>query len=241
MGQPSPTDARNYAYALHAPVSGSGVVCLGVVPAEINAATRGGAIPIAPRHGHVSPEPCSLARDSERDEVAATHRVLGQDGNLRCAGGFRAGDDGRGSLLPAVTPSPLLSACWTCVSHSAGVMSLIASCRVGLCAGCSRAGWSVLRRLSIPIFAARRDTAKRCATNKQDQRLSRLGARSRSPAPVAHILSWEPLGELRGSTSTCGLSSSELGRALLGPTSGRKINAYGEAPFHRAASARPLR
>lgn len=181
MGQPSPTDARNYAYALHAPVSGSGVVCLGVVPAEINAATRGGAIPIAPRHGHVSPEPCSLARDSERDEVAATHRVLGQDGNLRCAGGFRAGDDGRGSLLPAVTPSPLLSACWTCVSHSAGVMSLIASCRVGLCAGCSRAGWSVLRRLSIPIFAAPRAATPRSVARRIN-RTSGCPASERGPA-----------------------------------------------------------
>jgi hypothetical protein len=58
----------------------------------------------------------------------------------------------------------------------------------GLCQCLPRTGPPAIRcrpRLRAPFCAL-----PRCATNKQGQRLSRHGARPRSPAPVAHIPAW---------------------------------------------------
>ena len=243
-GAALPTDARNYAYALHAPISGSGVVCLGVVPAR---STWRREAALSQLHRVTGTCRLSLALPPATPNVTRWPLLiecLARTATWDAPADFEPEMMGRRSLPPRHNT----------ITFALRLLDVRVSLRRGDVPHRIVSNGSLRRmlasRLECPLppehpdicCAARRDIAKRCATNKQDQRLSRHGARPRSPVPAAHIpTEWEPLGELRGSTSTCGLSSSESGRALLGPTSGRRINAYGEAPFHRAASARPLR
>lgn len=180
-GAALPTDARNYAYALHAPKSGSGMVCLGVVPAR---STWRREAALSQLHRVTGTCRLSLALPPATPNVTRWPLLiecLARTATWDAPADFEPEMMGRRSLPPAMTPSPLLSACWTCASHSARVMSLISSCREGLCAGCSRAGWSVLLRLSIPIFAAPRAATSQCVARRIN-RTSGCPASERGPA-----------------------------------------------------------